>query len=95
MGSRVGKGHCGCCVAGIDIQRSEKINMIFVTMVSIFARFCSVMEICITMMMVMPSYFTIGQGFIKMMVDMMVVVMMVVMVNLLLNRTRLHQVSSA
>ena len=123
MGSRVGKGHCWCCVAGIDIQRSEKINMIFVTMVSIFARFCSVMEMCIAMIMVMSSYFSIGkgfiihkiimvvlvtltvilytsyfsieQGFIKLMVVMMVVVMFMVMINLLLNRTRLHQVSSA
>ena len=123
MGSRVGKRHCGCCVAGIDIQRSEKINMILVTMVSIFARFCSVMEMCIKMIMVMSSYFSIGkgfiihkiimvvlvtiteilytsyfsieQGFIKLMVVMMVVVMFMVMINLLLNRTRLHQVSSA
>ena len=120
MGSRVGKRHCWCCVAGIDIQRSEKINMIFVTMVSIFARFCSVMEMCIAMIMVMSSYFSIGkgfiihkiimvvlvtltvilytsyfsieQGFIKLMVVMMVVVMLIVMINLLLNRTRLHQV---
>ena len=92
-------------------------------MVSIFARFCSVMEMCIAMIMLMSSYFSIGkgfiihkiimvvlvtltvilytsyfsieQGFIKLMVVMMVVVMLIVMINLLLNRTRLHQVSSA
>ena len=74
MGSRVGKRHCGCCVAGIDIQRPEKINMIFVTMVSIFARFCSVME----MMMVMQSYFSIGKGFIIHMIVMVALVTIMV-----------------
>ena len=63
--------------------------MIFVTMVSIFARFCSVMEMCIAMIMVMSSYFSIGKGFI---IHKIIMVVLVTLTVILLDRTRLHQV---
>ena len=47
-------------------------------MVSIFARFCSVMEMCIAMIMVMSSYFSIGKGFIIHKIIMVVLVTLTV-----------------
>ena len=50
-----------------------------------------IMVVLVTLTVILyTSYFSIEQGFIKLMV-----VMFMVMINLLLNRTRLHQVSSA
>ena len=52
-----------------------------------------IMVVLVTLTVILyTSYFSIEQGFIKLMVVMMVVVMLIVMINLLLNRTRLHQV---
>ena len=94
--SAVWKNENDFCDNGVDICQVLLCHHSYFSIGKGFIIHKITMVVLVTLTVILyTSYFSIEQGFIKLMVVMMVMVMFMVMINLLLNRTGLHQVSSA